>query len=261
MEAKEQEILSQQTALDQLAAAWETLNDKVEAKIVETSVIEEKVNKMASENAKAENKYFATMRIKDQLDLEKKAISRTLEKQSKMLERFMENEGVLKAQLANQTKELSQHDGTILECRQTVTQLETGMKRLQYQKEILEARLSELSRTMSVQESELHEKLQSKRMIEEELALCKKEVERLKGKASLSNPTGDKGTLTKLDNCMRLLTCSTCKENFRDTLLSKCLHTFCHHCIDARISTRQRKCPACNVAFSTSDVQQLFFQG
>jgi hypothetical protein len=39
------------------------------------------------------------MRIKDQLDLEKKAISRTLEKQSKMLERFMENEGVLKAQL------------------------------------------------------------------------------------------------------------------------------------------------------------------
>jgi predicted nucleic acid-binding Zn-ribbon protein len=44
-----QEILSQQTALDQLAAAWETLNDKVEAKIVETSVIEEKVNKMASE--------------------------------------------------------------------------------------------------------------------------------------------------------------------------------------------------------------------
>ena len=36
---------------------------------------------------------------------------------------------------------------------------------------------------------------------------------------------------------------------------------FCKECIDARISTRQRKCPACGVAFSQTDVLNgMFFQ-
>lgn len=32
---------------------------------------------------------------------------------------------------------------------------------------------------------------------------------------------------------------------------------FCKECIDNRISTRQRKCPACNLAFAVSDVSQV----
>jgi hypothetical protein len=35
---------------------------------------------------------------------------------------------------------------------------------------------------------------------------------------------------------------------------------FCKSCIDMRISTRQRKCPACNLGFAQSEVQQLYFQ-
>lgn len=223
--------------------------------------MEDKLDKLASEKAKADNKYFATMRIKDQLDTEKKALSRTLEKQAKTVERYVENEACLKLQLATQLKEISQHEGSILECRQTVTQLETAIKRLQYHKDGLEAKLSELSRSISTQESDHRESQNSRRKIEEQLSLCRTELERLKSKASNTTVQGDKETVRKLDNCMKLLTCSTCKENFRNRLLSKCLHTFCESCIDARISTRQRKCPACNLAFSVSDVQQLYFQG
>jgi len=64
----------------------------------------------------------------------------------------------------------------------------------------------------------------------------------------------------EVDKCMSLLKCSTCKLNLRTTVLTKCMHTFCKQCVDARISTRQRKCPACNLAFGQGDVQQLYFQ-
>ncbi|KNZ72904.1 E3 ubiquitin-protein ligase BRE1 [Termitomyces sp. J132] len=60
---------------------------------------------------------------------------------------------------------------------------------------------------------------------------------------------------------LRLLKCSACEVEFRDTVITKCLHTFCRPCIDARISTRQRKCPACGLGFAQSDVLYgLYFQ-
>jgi len=92
------------------------------------------------------------------------------------------------------------------------------------------------------------------------LARRKLELER-QGK-SRSAPTSVKEAQLQgeVDKCMSLLKCSTCRLNLRTTVLTKCMHTFCKQCVDARISTRQRKCPACNLAFGQGDVQQLYFQ-
>ena len=77
-----------------------------------------------------------------------------------------------------------------------------------------------------------------------------------------------------------LINCSTCREDnaFRSTIITKCMHStsikslmrrlwfqsyvpaFCKSCVDARLATRQRKCPACNLAFGQSDVHTFFFQ-
>lgn len=45
-----------------------------------------------------------------------------------------------------------------------------------------------------------------------------------------------------------------------DTDFRCALVAFCKQCVDSRIATRQRKCPACNLPFSVSDVQQVYFQ-
>ena len=108
----------------------------------------------------------------------------------------------------------------------------------------------------------------------------KSELDR-QGKAR-STPTSVKEAQLQgeVDKCMSLLKCSTCRLNLRTTVLTKCMHSglllfnkahkrpsdehfspaFCKQCVDARISTRQRKCPACNLAFGQGDVQQLYFQ-
>jgi E3 ubiquitin-protein ligase BRE1 len=82
-----------------------------------------------------------------------------------------------------------------------------------------------------------------------------------------------------LGRAQALLKCSTCGLNMRNTYLTKCNHSalptysrptnlvltvffsaFCKQCIDSRMSTRQRKCPACNLAFGAGDVQHFYFQ-
>jgi len=71
--------------------------------------------------------------------------------------------------------------------------------------------------------------------------------------------------------------CSTCRDTVRSTIITKCMHSmfiafqcgtfpdsilaFCKPCVDARLATRQRKCPYCNLAFGQSDVHTFFFQG
>lgn len=79
-------------------------------KLAESSVLEDKIGKLISEvqfiqllinalscpqKAKADNKYFATMRIKDQLEHEKKTLARTLEKQNKVIEKYADSESSL----------------------------------------------------------------------------------------------------------------------------------------------------------------------
>lgn len=44
------------------------------------------------------------------------------------------------------------------------------------------------------------------------------------------------------------------------TRLTRLQTAFCKNCVNERISSRQRKCPACNLPFSQGEVQQLYFQ-
>ena len=75
---------------------------------------------------------------------------------------------------------------------------------------------------------------------------------------------------------MKMLKCSTCKLNFRSVILTKCMHSaylsvfspsrtnvasaFCKDCIDARLTTRQRRCPSCDLTFTSSEVHKFYLQ-
>ena len=53
-----------------------------------------------------------------------------------------------------------------------------------------------------IQEAECREKAQSKRKVDEQLVLVKKELDRLKGRIAPTNLGEDKAALQKLDICM-----------------------------------------------------------
>jgi len=75
-----------------------------------------------------------------------------------------------------------------------------------------------------------------------------------------SRRSSSSGAEQYVEHLNSLLRCSSCKERYRDRIILRCLHTFCEACVNARIQTRQRKCPHCGLAFATSDVQVLYLQ-
>ena len=50
---------------------------------------------------------------------------------------------------------------------------------------------------------------------------------------------------TELTAAKRKVKCSVCVDREKNTVLLTCHHMFCAECIEGRVATRNRKCPAC----------------
>ncbi|KAG6920311.1 hypothetical protein DXG01_005080 [Tephrocybe rancida] len=113
--------------LDKLSTAWESLERQVKDKVFDLSNLENQLKKAASEarlqflrslcfaltvciavqKAKSENKYYASMRDKDAVSVETAKLQRNIEKQNKVIERLVDAEKNLSAQLTALEKELA----------------------------------------------------------------------------------------------------------------------------------------------------------
>ena len=52
--------------------------------------------------------------------------------------------------------------------------------------------------------------------------------------------------------------CSVCEFRIKSHVILKCMHVFCKECIDARVNTRQRKCPQCGGMFGPNDIKPIY---
>lgn len=87
------------TEVDGLAKLWEGLEKTYNSKVFELKDGEMKMSRLATEKAKADNKYFQAMRTKEAIEAECRAAQRSVEKQLRLLERAQEVEKGLNAQI------------------------------------------------------------------------------------------------------------------------------------------------------------------
>lgn len=253
--------------LAQLSAAWEGLDRQVKSKLFDLSGMEERLTKSNLEKVKSDNKFYSAMRDKESVETERKNLSRTMEKQAKVIERSVEIEKALKKQLHAMTSERDNwQKRALLEYRESHAGTRT-IDDLQKQVSTMQQRLEALKDNAWAKDKTVEDRAAALRKMEEDVARSKAETERLQAKlkAQVSYQSASSGTReaqlqSEIDKCMSILKCSTCKQNMRNTVITKCMHSFCKSCVESRIATRQRKCPACNLAFSQGEVQQLYFQ-
>lgn len=249
--------------VDRLSSSWENLDQQVKKKVFDLSVFEEKLQKTMHEKAKAENKYFATMREKEMGESERKAMVRQLEKQGKAVERALEVEKNLSAQVGDLEKMGAISRRTIEESDKKIRMLEFEVQKLQSISEADKKRFTQARNYVS-ESTQLQRRLESQvRAADEEMARVKRETEKkVKKLSAAAAPVGvrEEALSQEIEGLWKLMKCSTCKQGMREVVLTKCMHTFCKNCVDTRISTRQRRCPHCNLAFAQSDAQTVYFQ-
>ncbi|KAJ3936524.1 MAG: hypothetical protein NXY57DRAFT_985221 [Lentinula lateritia] len=253
------------TETEKLASAWEALDGQVKNKIFDLSAMEDRLTKATVERAKSDNKFYAASRERDAVESERKNLIRNLEKQGRVLELSKDNEQRLNGLLAATQDELAKHKAYCQEAH------DNAVKQLSLKSLELHERASEGTKTAHIYRDQIdkfqrehHSRQEALRKEMEAMSAAKMALEKerlaLQSKAKFDSTRHQHKTEDPDAGLMALLKCSTCNLKFRDTILTKCCHTFCRHCVDARISSRQRKCPACGLGFAQSEVLKIYMQ-
>ncbi|KAI9511166.1 BRE1 E3 ubiquitin ligase-domain-containing protein [Russula earlei] len=249
--------------IGKLSAAWESLQVQVSSKVFDLAAAEERIMKANLDKAKADNKFFAAMREKEAVENEHKHLARTNEKLLKHVSNLTDVDKANTNRLAVMDQSVSAANAKADAFKNRISSLEMELFRARVSRVELETEVSHYRRVIDDGKKPFAELSTELRKTQEALSVANLTLERHR-KAGENKPiplSHKEVQLQKeVDKCMSILKCSTCKQNMRSTVLTKCLHTFCKSCIDMRISTRQRKCPACNLGFAQSEVQQLYFQ-
>ncbi|KAJ3733513.1 hypothetical protein DFJ43DRAFT_994897 [Lentinula guzmanii] len=251
------------TEIDKLSSAWEALDGQVKNKIFDLSAMEDRLTKVTVERAKSDNKFYAVSRERDAIEAERKSAIRNMEKQARALEVLKENEQRLNGLLVY---ELSKHKSYCREAHDNVVKQfnsksldlhERANEGLKLASLVRPSHLQRIPREHLSRQEALRKEMDA--MSAAKIALEKERLA-LQSKAKFDSTRHQHKTEDPDAELMALLKCSTCNLKFRDTILTKCSHTFCRPCVDARISSRQRKCPACGLGFAQSDVLKIYMQ-
>ncbi|KAH8119088.1 hypothetical protein DFH11DRAFT_1501929 [Phellopilus nigrolimitatus] len=252
--------------LDKLSLAWEALDKQLHAQVISLEKWEEEREKLAASKARADNKYYKMMSDFDAKDGERKQALRNLEKQTKLVETLQKSEKALQALAESLEKELATDKKALVFFRFQADKLEKDQIEARSRCEEESRRNNELRAQMQKREHDVAEINIAMLKLKDEVRRAKKEAEKAQEKSkTFSMPAASASAREtrlqdEINKCMSILKCSTCHNAMRSTVITKCMHSFCKACVDARISHRQRKCPACNLAFAQSDVQTLYFQ-
>ncbi|KAJ4483234.1 hypothetical protein J3R30DRAFT_3447116 [Lentinula aciculospora] len=253
------------TEIEKLGSAWEALDSQVKNKIFDLSAMEDRLTKVTVERAKSDNKFYAASRERDAVEAERKNLIRNMEKQGRALDLQKETEQRLNGLLAATQDELSKYRAY---CQETH---DHPAKQLSLKSSELHERANEGIKMANLYREQI-DKFQREHLSRQEalrkemdaMSAAKMALEKerlaLESKAKFDSTRHQHKTEDPDAELMALLKCSTCNLKFRDTILTKCCHTFCRPCVDARISSRQRKCPACGLGFAQSDVLKIYMQ-
>ncbi|KAG1771722.1 BRE1 E3 ubiquitin ligase-domain-containing protein [Suillus occidentalis] len=250
--------------VERLSGAWEALDGQLKNKVVSLTTAEEKVAKSAHEKAKADNKYFAAMRDRESVEIERKNAIRNLEKQAKVVERLADSEKNLQQQVGHLEAANQRLHRVMDEAETKFNALEVDVLMYKKQAECTEEMMKNVRKVADEKYAHVHHLKGCLFRRDDDLARMKAEVDKLRVEAkkmkSASASEKEAELMEEAASVWRLIKCSTCKENMRGVALTKCSHTFCKQCVEARISTRQRRCPHCNSGFAQSEVVNVLFQ-
>ena len=216
------------------------------------------LRKLSVEKTKADQKYFASMRVNDSLTAENKILKAQISKSQEVISKF----GEMERSFANKFEILKKANDDFKAIKETSIQetskLQDLVKALNQKKSMVEKEIKNLKDIISKQakdNAQLVLELQTAKDNSAKMESNLKTTESLLQKYKTNNTSSilqeDERQLEALRSIAK---CSLCSKNWKDTAITVCGHVFCHSCTQERLAARLRRCPSCNKGFSANDL-------
>lgn len=216
------------------------------------------VKKLSVEKTKADQKYFASMRVKDALLAENKVLKTQLAKSQELVGKLngLEKNYLDKIELLQKSaRDYKQIKESLLH---EVTKLHDSLKQLSKSRDMAGKEVGLLKQAVALLQQEkgtLEETVRAQRSAEARLEGKLKATEGLLQKYRQNNTSLILLEEEKQMEALRAITkCSVCSKHWKNTAITVCGHVFCSDCVQERLAARLRRCPSCNKGFSANDL-------
>lgn len=236
-------------------------NETEAALIEELENISMAYDQMMVTNKNLEERLSNSLKINTELKIENSQVKNRI----KMLEdskQFIESEKrrleEWKDILLNETRsfeeklvilenQIGEKDKKIADYKILLTTLQTSNK-------VLENEVSAIGTTFRTTQNELLALKSENKTLQCELEDMKRVCNSYK---SLYNADSD--VIDEIERYKKVIRCSLCNINIKNSVIVKCMHVFCDSCLDERLKARQRKCPNCQIEFNSGDIKRIYF--
>ncbi|KAG7663526.1 BRE1 [[Candida] subhashii] len=235
---------------------------EITLKKLENSIDQENlVKKLTIEKNKADQKYFASMRLKDSIQQENKLLKVQINKSQELIKNLNELEKQYLSKIEILTKSLTDYKMIKENSIQENQKLQDSIRSLTTSKESLEQEvlrnkqsLDSKSKELSESQSTINKQSLEINKLEKSLKLTDNLLQKYKTNNTNSILQEDEQQLEALRSIAK---CSVCSKNWKDTAITVCGHVFCNNCTQERLAARLRRCPSCNKGFSANDLLSI----
>lgn len=254
------------TEVDRLSTAWAVLDEQNRDKVFKLAEHDEKVLKAVHEKAKADNRYFSAMRANETLKSQTVVLEKMAEKQTTTISKISDELRTVSARLTSAEREITLHQKMAEAHKTKVSELSIENADLFARCSLHDQKMNEMAALVRDRTTQAEKEVAARKVAEENVLNLEKEVQ--KSQSLLQQGSHGKGGMDSAEvvelksfneDLTKMLKCNSCKQRFKSHVITRCMHLFCGACLEARLETRQRKCPTCSIAFGTNDVSAVYF--
>lgn len=166
--------------LPTMEKAFNQAHDQSMRKLMDLAASEEKLARLQAEKSKADQKYFAAMKAKDQVVFEVKALKLQNSKSSETIARLHEFEETGKLTIQNLERQIANWENTCDKYKTELSRLTTTNEKLTIEAGATATQLLEVTKQADLREADLCNTIKSKRQATQELAELQAQYDTLK---------------------------------------------------------------------------------
>lgn len=243
--------------LPSMEAAWKKAQAIASKKITEIAMWEDSIAKAHADKAKADQKFFAAMKTKGELEQQIRVLRAQAAKATEVVAQLKEAESLSRSlvdKLDKQTAEMrSQMDELSIQHRQ----LQQKVSENAITSEGHVSQIAELKKVVESKDAACLAAKHSQRESETERDKLAAQVTGLEKQVQIYKKKSTANQSSEVSTMELLIQCQICKSKLKNTVIKTCGHMFCDQCVQDRLTNRARKCPNCGKAFGSNDTMRV----
>jgi E3 ubiquitin-protein ligase BRE1 len=243
--------------LPSMETAWKKAQAVASKKITEIATWEENIAKANADKTKADQKFFAAMKTKGELEQQIRILRAQTTKATEVVAQLKEADSLSRSlvdKLEKQTAEMrSQMDELSIQHRQ----LQQKVSENAITSEGHVSQIAELKKVVEAKDTTCLAAKQAQRESETERDKLAAQVTGLEKQVQIYKKKSIANQSSEVSTMENLIQCQICKSKLKNTVIKTCGHMFCDQCVQDRLTNRARKCPNCGKAFGSNDTMRV----